>query len=65
MMKFIESLMLVAPGVCFILWPHIFWGVLWRQLWVREPTRGELLFCRVCGVVIAITGLALAQLYVF
>ena len=66
MVKIIESLILVAPGVCFALWPRIFWGFLWsRWLWIREPTRAELLFCRVCGVVIAITGLVMAQLYIW
>ena len=65
MIKLIESLILVAPGVCFVLWPRIVWGFLWKQLWVREPTRGELLFCRVCGAVLAIAGLAAAQLYVW
>ena len=65
MMNIIVGLIFVVLGVCCALWPRAFWGLFWRRLWVREPTRTELLVTRVCGVVRAIAGLAIAQLYIF
>ena len=64
MVKLIEILILVAPGVCIALWPRTFWWSRWEWWRTRELTPTELLVARVCGVVMAIGGLALAQLYV-
>ena len=66
MMNFIEGLILVTLGVCVILWPRTLWWFSWRW-WVpdREPTRTERLVAMVAGAVLALTGLALAQLYVW
>ena len=65
MMNIIVGLMFVVLGVCIVLWPRAFCRFRWGWLTNREPTRVELLAARVAGVVCAITGLALALLYVW
>ena len=62
MMNIIVGLIFVVLGVCFALWPRALWRFRWGWLRNREPTRVELLFERMGGVMIALTGLAMALL---
>ena len=65
MKNIIAGLILMALGVRIVLRPRTFCWFRREQLTNREPTRVELFVIRVTGVVCAITGLALALLYIF
>ena len=65
MKNIIAGLILMALGVCIVLRPRAFCWFRREQLTNREPSRVELFVTRVTGVVCAITGLALALLYIF
>ena len=62
MMNIIVGLIFVALGTCCALWPRALWWLRWGWLLDREPTRMELLFDRMGGMIIAVLGLAMALL---
>ena len=62
MMNIIVGLIFVALGVCIVLRPRALWRFRWGWLRNREPTRVELLFERMGGVMIAVFGLVMALL---
>ena len=59
MMNLIVEVLFVLLGTAFTIWPRALWWL--RRGWLsdREPTRADLLFSRLSGVIVTVMGFAL------
>ena len=59
MMDFIAGVLFMILGTVFTIWPRTLWWL--RRGWLsdREPTRADLLFSRLSGVIVGVMGFAL------